>query len=149
MNSNELLNAPEFGDHITKADGDSFFKNANFLIEKSMDLLNKAFIGDQEILDFYARPCYGYVFSKEILEGLLTKMDSNDHYLVLLNGYKGPGKKTLMAFVYKSNGDNLDLDTRNIKAFAGKIGTQHPGIIRKVIDAKEVPIKINVSDLEE
>jgi hypothetical protein len=147
MNIQEMF--PEFGGHITKSDGDKLFENARNIEEQGAEILTNAFAGNEELIEYYIKPCLGFVFSKEILQELLVKMTSNDHYLVLLTGAKENKRKTIMAFVYKSCGDGLDLDTTEIKALSGKIGTQHPGIIRKIDEKKkEVPMKISVGDME-
>ena len=146
MNIKEMF--PEFGGHISKEEGDKLFENARNIEEKGAEALMNVFAGNEEMIEYYVKPCLGFVFSKEILHELLAKMTSNDHYLVLLNGSKDQGKRTIMAFVYKSCTDGLNLDTTEIKAFAGKIGTQHPGLLRKVEEGKAVPVKIRKEDLE-
>jgi hypothetical protein len=146
MNIKEMF--PEFGGHISKEEGDKLFENARNIEEKVAEALMNVFAGNEEMIEYYVKPCLGFVFSKEILQELLAKMTSNDHYLVLLNGSKDQGRRTIMAFVYKSCTDGLDLDTTEIKAFAGKIGTQHPGLLRKVEEGKAVPMKIRKEDLE-
>lgn len=146
MNIKEMF--PEFGGHISKEEGDKLFENARNIEEKGAEKLMNVFAGNEEMIEYYVKPCLGFVFSKEILHELLAKMTSNDHYLVLLNGSKDQGRRTIMAFVYKSCTDGLDLDTTEIKALSGKIGTQHPGLLRKVEDGKAVPMKIRRGDLE-
>jgi hypothetical protein len=140
---------PEFGGHITKAEGDKLFKKARELDEQGLELFKDALTSKEELIEYYAKPCLGFVFSKEILQELLNKMVMDDHYLVLLTGAKENGRRTIMAFVYKSCEDGLDLDATEIKSLAGKIGTQHPGLLRTVVDKKkEVPMKIRKEDLE-
>lgn len=146
MNIKEMF--PEFGGHISKEEGDKLFEKARAIEEKGEEILMNSFAGNEEMIEYYVKPCLGFVFSKEILQELLAKMTSDDHYLVLLNGSKEQGRRTIMAFVYKSCTDGLDLDTTEIKAFAGKIGTQHPGLLRKVEEGKSVPMKIRKEDLE-
>lgn len=146
MNIKEMF--PEFGGHISKEEGDKLFENARNIEEKGAEILMNSFAGNEEMIEYYVKPCLGFVFSKEILHELLAKMTSDEHYLVLLNGSKDQGRRTIMAFVYKLCTDGLDLDTTEIKTLPGKIGTQHPGLVRKTEEGKKVPMKINMEDME-
>lgn len=139
---------PDFGKHISKEEGDILFKKARELEDQSLDLLNKAFINNPEMVEYYIKQSLGFIFSKENLQELLAKMTTNDHYLVLLTGAKENNKRTLMAFVYKTCEEDICLDTTEITGFAGKVGTQHPGLLKKVEDKNVVPERIKMSDLE-
>ncbi|MGZ5255883.1 MAG: hypothetical protein ACXWCT_15850, partial [Flavitalea sp.] len=133
-----------------KGDGDKLFKKARELDEQGAVLFKELLIGNEELTEYYQKPCLGFVFSKEILEELLAKMILNQDYIVLLTGAKEGGRRTMMAFVYKTCGEDICLDTTVIKNFAGKIGTQHPGIVRKVDEKNkyDVPVVISKGDME-
>ncbi len=146
MNIKEMF--PEFGGHISKEEGDKLFKKARKIESQGVKIFDKAFEGNKELIEYYIKPCLGFLFSKEILEELLAKMISNEHYLVLLTGAKDSGRRTTMAFIYKTCDDEICLDTTEIKSLRGKIGTQHPGLLRKVEDKDGVPMRIRKSDLE-
>lgn len=114
----EALESPGFGEPIDRQQADKLFRNAREVEDKNLQKMRDMFKGDEEAFDYFARPNFGYVFSKKFLEGLLAKLTSDEHFLVLLQGAKpfpgghGNGRRTVIAMVYKESGEEeMTLDT--------------------------------------
>lgn len=113
MTKFKSLSAPEFGMPVTLAQADKYFAAARKIEKESEAKIKQLFENNPEAKAYYGSPAYGFVFSKESIEGLLAKMTSDDHYLIMLQGAKTietisadkVGRRTLIAMVYRAKSD--------------------------------------------
>lgn len=131
MTRNLNFATPEFGKAISKADADKLFDYAREIENGARQNFETGEFSERE-LAYFQKPCLGYIFSQENLKSLLSKMQSENDYLVMLNGAKSTGQKTLIVMVYTEGRkeNSIELNQAPIeKAVNSEIGTQHPGII--------------------